>query len=145
MADNQEKDPQLNDQGKADFTTGSTTQGGSNYGQGSSHLGGESYRQGDAKSMGSNYGNETNKFGSSGTDTVNDGSQSPVAGAPDASFADQSMGAEKTEKDINDEAKEQTDKAHFSTKTDPQNHRPTAGDSGDTARDVAMNLDDDSQ
>ncbi|RYD58141.1 MAG: hypothetical protein EOP56_04260 [Sphingobacteriales bacterium] len=55
------------DQGRASFTTGSTTQGGSNYGQGSSHLGGSSNQQGDKKNAGSNYENESDRFGNTGT------------------------------------------------------------------------------
>lgn len=55
------------DQGRASFTTGSTTQGGSNYGQGSSQLGGSVYEQGDAANAGSNYENEADRFGDTGT------------------------------------------------------------------------------
>lgn len=145
MADNQEKEPRLSDQGQASVTTGSTTQGGSNYGQGSSHLGGESYQQGDAKSMGANYGNETNKFGNSSTDTTNDASHSPETGAPQATHASQQQGREGTESDINRQTAERAEDGSFNAETDPQNHQPTAGDSGDTARDVDMNLDDESQ
>ena len=49
-------------QGKASFTTGSTTGGGSNFGQGSSQLGGESYRQGSKENEGANYDNEAGRF-----------------------------------------------------------------------------------
>jgi hypothetical protein len=55
------------DQGRASFTTGSTTQGGSNHGQGSSQLGGSVYQQGDAANAGSNYENEAGRLGNTGT------------------------------------------------------------------------------
>jgi hypothetical protein len=55
------------DQGRASFSTGSTTQGGSNYGQGSSQLGGSVYQQGDAANAGANYENEADRFGNTGT------------------------------------------------------------------------------
>ncbi len=70
-----------NEQGRASFTTGSTTGGGSNYGQGSHHLGGESYKQGSTANAGANYGNETENIGSSSTGTSNEGSSSANAGA----------------------------------------------------------------
>lgn len=144
MADNEEKAPRLKDQGRADVTTGSTTQGGSNYGQGSSQLGGESYRQGDALSAGSNYGNEANKLGSASANTANDGSQSPATGAPGATKAGY-QGEEATQRDINNQTLERAEMGDFSSKTDNQEHDTTDGDHGATTRDVDMNLDNASQ
>lgn len=145
MAEHQDKKPQLNDQGRSEVTTGSTTQGGSNFGQGSSHLGGESYRQGSDKSLGANYENEANKFANSTTDSQNDPDQSPLKGTPGAQHANQQQGRERTAQDVNAEAMEESQSGSFDRKTDDQNHMPTAGDSGDTARDVDMNLDDKSE
>ncbi len=70
-----------NEQGRASFTTGSTTGGGSNYGQGSHHLGGESYKQGSVSNAGANYDNEAGLIGASSTGTSNEGSASGAAGA----------------------------------------------------------------
>jgi hypothetical protein len=82
-----------NEQGRASFTTGSTTGGGSNFGQGSSHLGGESYRQGDRTTTGSNYANEIDRLGNSATGTANEGSSSPNAGADDSQGSSAAMGS----------------------------------------------------
>ena|ERR1043165_398854 len=65
------------DQGRASYTTGTTTQGGSDFGQGSSSLGGESYKQGDTKNAGSDYANEKDRFAETGTgaDGLNTGNR----------------------------------------------------------------------
>ena len=80
----------MNEQGQAQFSTGSTTGGGSNFGQGSSHLGGGSYRQGDTVSAGANYENETNRLGDSSTGTSNEGSSSANSGAAASGSSEES-------------------------------------------------------
>jgi hypothetical protein len=65
-----------NQQGRASFTTGSTTGGGSNFGQGSSQLGGESYRQGSTANEGANYDNEAGRFSNDSMGFANESSAS---------------------------------------------------------------------
>lgn len=68
---------------RASYGVGSTTQGGSNFGQGSSNLGAtpETIKQGSEANKGANYENEKDKLGSSSTGTSNEGSSSPDKGA----------------------------------------------------------------
>jgi len=65
-----------NEQGRASFTTGSTTGGGSDFGQGSSQLGGESYRQGNTENDGANYANEAGRFNNNAMGFSTEGSAS---------------------------------------------------------------------
>src|SRR5215217_299481 len=64
---------------RASYGVGSTTQGGSNFGQGSSGLGAtpQTINQGSEANKGANYENEKDKLGSSSTGTSNEGYSSP--------------------------------------------------------------------
>ena len=75
---------------RASYGVGSTTQGGSNFGQGSSHLGADAdtVNQGAEGNKGSNYENEKDRLGSSSTGTSSEGSSSPISGAADAGASD---------------------------------------------------------
>ena len=67
---------------RASYGNGTTTQGGSNYGQGSSNLGGpDVVKQGSEAGKGANYENEKDKLGNSSVGTNNEGSSSPDRGA----------------------------------------------------------------
>ena len=73
---------------RASFGVGSTTQGGSNFGQGSSNLGADAIKQGSEANKGANYDNEKDKLGDSSTGTSNEGSSSPDTGAANAGVSD---------------------------------------------------------
>jgi hypothetical protein len=73
-----------NSQGRAAFTTGSTTGGGSDYGQGSAQLGGESYRQGSEQNEGASYENEAGRFSNSSMGFANEGAAAIGAGKEQA-------------------------------------------------------------
>lgn len=82
------------DQGRASFTTGSTTQGGSNHGQGSGYLAGDAYAQGSAQSSGSDYRNEGHKLGDT-AETQGNGKEGGGAAGYDAGKEQQEVNKER--------------------------------------------------
>jgi hypothetical protein len=137
MQENNATGANLNEQGQASFTTGSTVGAGSDYGQGSSQLGGESYRQGSTTSEGANYNNETGRLSDSSIGTSNEGSSSRKAGAGQ-SGRDQQQVSGTTARDSDTNLSSQEDRGQ-----EQNNKVPHEGDRRDTSLEEDSHLDTD--
>jgi hypothetical protein len=120
---------------RASYGVGSTTQGGSNFGQGSSNLGANAttIHQGAEANKGANYENEKDRLGNSSTGTSNEGSSSPEKGAANSGQSDTvKENSKKGQPGWNGE-EERNDTRRKQDITPEDESRPKEGDRRDTS------------